>query len=89
MADIEILDDNPRQEQQESRSKYVWQYFTITNSSEVQKGGAKNAVCMFCDKKFSGCSTTRAAAHILGCPVLGQLESKAGIQACITTNKKK
>ena len=41
---------------------------------------------MFCDRSFSGCSTTRAAAHILGRPVLGQ--RKAGIQACNAIYKK-
>jgi hypothetical protein len=30
--------------------------------------------------------TTRATAHILGCPVLGQ--NRPGIQSCIETNKK-
>ena len=40
---------------------------------------------MFCDKFFSGCSTARAAAHILARPVMGQ--NKAGIQACVAINK--
>ena len=63
---------------QESPSYYIWQYFTVSHSSDAKKGGAKNAVCKFCDKTFSGCCTSRAAAHILGRPVLGQ--TKAGIQ---------
>ena len=50
----------------------MWQYFTISNSSEAKKGGAKIAASKFCDKAFSGCCTTRATAHILGRPVLGQ-----------------
>ena len=37
--------------------------------ADAKKGGAKNAMCTFCDKSFSGCSTSRAAAHILGHPV--------------------
>ena len=43
---------------------------------------------MVCDKSFSGLglSTSRAAAHILGRPVLGQL--KAGILPYIMTDKK-
>ena len=36
--------------------------------------------------KFSGCSTSRAAAHILGRPVLAQ--EKAGIRPCIAIYKK-
>ena len=36
--------------------------------------------------RFSGCSTARAAAHLLGRPVMSQ--HKAGIQACVEINKK-
>ena len=86
MADIEISDDDGCIERKESPSYYIWQHFTISNSSEAKKGGAKNAVCNFCDKIFSGCCTTRATAHILGRPVLGQ--TNAGIRACIAINKK-
>ena len=52
----------------------VWQYYAITNHTDAKKGGAKNAIGAFCDKSFSGCSTFRAAAHILGpeCKVLTQ-----------------
>ena len=39
---------------------------------KLRKGGAKIAASKFCDKAFSGCCTTRATAHILGRPVLGQ-----------------
>ena len=41
---------------------------------------------MFCDKNFSGCSTSRAAAHLLARPVMGQ--DKAGVKPCIAINKK-
>ena len=44
----------------------VWQYYAITNHTDAKKGGAKNAICAFCDISFSGCNTFRAAAHILG-----------------------
>ena len=71
--------------QTDRSSYYIWQYFTVSNSSEAKKGGAKIAACKFCDKTFSGCCTTRATAHILGRPVLGQ--NKARIQSCITINK--
>ena len=58
----------------------------VSNSSEAKKGSTKIAACKFCDKTYSGCCTTRATAHILGRPVLGQ--TNAGIQSCITINKK-
>ena len=61
-------------------------FFAVTNNTDARKGGAKNAVCMFCDKSFSGCSTSRAAANILGHPVLAQ--EKAGICPCIAIYKK-
>ena len=51
---------------------YVWQYFAITHHADMKKGTAKNAVHMF----VTICSTSRAIAHILGSPVLGQ--HKAG-----------
>ena len=60
--------------------------FTVTNNTDPKKGGAKNALCMFCDKNFSGCSTSRAAAHLLARPVMGQ--DKAGVKPCIAINKK-
>ena len=60
--------------------------FQNSNQSDPKKGGAKIAVCKFCDNTFSGCCTSRVEAHILGHSVLGQ--AKAGIQACITINKK-
>ena len=83
-VDLEIEDGCIKET--ESSSYYIWQYFTVSNSSDPKKGGAKIAVCKFCDKTFSGCCTSRAAAHILGRSVLGQ--AKAGIQACIAINKK-
>ena len=85
-VDLEIGDTDGCIKRKESSSYYIWQYFTVSNSSDPKKGGAKIAVCKFCDKTFSGCCTSRAAAHILGRSVLGQ--AKAGIQACIAINKK-
>ena len=84
LVDLEIVDADASRT--ESSSYCIWQYFTVSNSSDPQKGAAKIAVCKFCDKTFSGCCTSRAAAHIFGHSVLGQ--AKAGIQACITINKK-
>ena len=67
-------------EQIENPSHYIWKYFTVSNSSEAKKDGAKNAVCKFCDKIFSGCCT-RATAHILGRPV-----ECIGPNKCCNTN---
>ena len=36
--------------QTDRSSYYIWQYFTVSNSSEAKKGGAKIADCKFCDK---------------------------------------
>ena len=58
----------------------------IHQTRDPKKAGAKIAVYKFCDNTFSGCCTSKAAAHILGRSVLGQ--AKAGIQACIAINKK-
>ena len=70
-----LSDDDANSEQPLSDAlHYVWQYFTIMKHTDPKKSGAKNAICAFCDKSFSGCSTTRAAAHILGRPVLGQIK---------------
>ena len=63
----------------------VWQYFAVTNHADAKKGWAKNGICIFCDKSFGIFSTSRAAAHIVGCPNLGQL--KEGIHPCIVINK--
>ena len=76
MSDDEIDDANSEQPLSDEQH-YVWQYFAITNHTDAKKSRAENAICVFCNKNFSACSTSRAAAHILGRPVLGQI--KAGI----------
>ena len=87
-GDVEVEVNDGCIKQTDRSSYYIWQYFTVSNSnsSEAKKGGAKIAACKFCYKIFSGCCNTRAAAHILGRPVLGQ--TKAGIQTCVAINKK-
>ena len=67
-------------------TSYVWEHFAVKNHADANREGAKNAICIFV-KSFSGCSTSRAAAHILGHPVLGQLI--AAIHPFIVTNKNK
>ena len=41
--------------------------------------------CLFCDNNFTGCSTTRAFAHILGRAVLGQ--KRANVAKCVPIRK--
>ena len=80
MSDDEI--DYAKAEQPFSDAPhFVWQYFAITNHIDAKKGWAKNAICAFCDKSFSGCSKSRAAAHTLGRPALGQI--KVGIKRAL------
>ena len=52
---MEVEVDNDCIQQTDRSSYYIWQYFTVSNSSEAKKGGAKIAVCKFCDnlKTFS------------------------------------
>ena len=64
------------------------QYFAASNSLDPKQGGVKVAVCKFCDEILSGCCTSSAASHILGCSVLVQAKAGLGIQACITIQKK-
>ncbi len=57
----DIGDENPEQPEREAaKSHSVWQYFTVTNNTDPEKGGAKNALCTFCDKNFNGRGTFRA-----------------------------
>ncbi len=66
MEDASDADADPEHPESEAaEAHYVWQFFSVTNSTDPKKGGSKNACCMFCEKSFSGCSTARAAAHIL------------------------
>ena len=57
----------------------IWNYYKIL-CVQSKKGGAKNVTCTFCDTNFTGCSSTRALAHILGRPVLGQ--KRTNIRIC-------
>ena len=42
-------------------------------------------MCTFCDTVFTGCSSSRAFAHILGRAVLGQ--KRASVGACVPIRK--
>ena len=77
-----IIEEDPADAQAES---CVWKYF-VGFSQYGTRGASKNSQCMFCDRSFTGISTTRAVSHVLGRPVMGQ--STAGIKVCITIKKK-
>ena len=85
---IEIVDEVliPEQEDEDDQQKgpIIWNYFKICGVQN-KRAGAKNATCIFCDTEVTGCSTSRAFAHILGRPVLGH--KKANIKACIPVKK--
>jgi hypothetical protein len=53
----------------------IWNYYKI-DGAQSKQGGAKNAMCTFCDSSFTGCSTSLAFAHILGRAVLSQKKQK-------------
>jgi hypothetical protein len=53
----------------------IWNYYKMAQS---KRGCAKNAMCAFCDSSFTGCSTSRAFAHLLGRAVLGQKIANIG-----------
>ena len=50
MSDEDIDNANLEQPEKGKVAFFVWQYFSGTNNTDARKGGAKNAVCMFCDK---------------------------------------
>ena len=77
-----MVEEDPPDAQAES---YIWKYF-VDVAQYGTRGGSKNSQCMFCDRSFTGISTTRAVSHILGRPVMGQ--SKAGIKGCIALKNK-
>jgi hypothetical protein len=59
MADkVEIGDEDGCIEETQSPSYYIWQFFTVSHSSDDNKGGEKIEVCKFCDKTFSRCCCT-------------------------------
>ena len=68
---IEIVDEAEQEdEDDQQKGPIIWNYFKICGVQN-KRAGAKNATCIFCDTEVTGCSTSRAFAHILGRPVLG------------------
>jgi hypothetical protein len=86
---VEIIDeveDSAREvEDIEPKGPIIWNYFKVAGV-QSKSGGAKNVTCNFCDTVFVGCSSSRAFAHILGRPVLGQKKSNA--KECVPMRKR-
>jgi hypothetical protein len=74
----DIIEEDPADAQAES---CVCKHF-VDFAQYGTKGASKNSQCMFCDRSFTGISTTRTVSHVLGRPVMGQ--STAGINVGIT-----
>jgi hypothetical protein len=81
----DIIEEDPADAQAES---YVWKYF-VDFSQYGTRGGSKISLCMFCDRSFTGISTTRAVSHVPGSPVMGQSTAGTRIKVCITIKNKK
>jgi hypothetical protein len=81
---LSVLKPEPDDEDIELTGTIIWNYYK-TVGIQSQRGGAKNVMCIFCDCAFTGCSSTRAIAHILGRPVLKQ--KKANIKSCVPVRK--
>ena len=63
----------------------IWNYYK-SDGVQSKRGGAKNIICTFCDTPFTGCSSSRSYARILGrADVLGQ--KRLNIGACIPIRK--
>ena len=85
---VEVIDEveDPEREDEdiEPSGPIIWNYFKVAGV-QSKSCGAKNVTCNFCDTVFVGCSSSRAFAHILGRPVLGQKKSNA--KACVPIRK--
>ncbi len=72
----------------EKTGSLIWNFYKI-DGVQSNWGGEKNITCTFssCDTSFTGCSSTRAFAHILGRAVSGQKRPNVGLGACIPKRK--
>ena len=68
-------------EDAEQTKPLIWNNFKVDSSVQSTNGGAKHVTCTLCDQALTGCSSSRALAHILGRPVLGKL--KANVRFCV------
>ena len=63
--DVTLVPDAQDAPDIEQTGSIIWNYYKI-DGAQSKRGGAKNAMCTFCDSSFTSCSTSRAFAHILG-----------------------
>ncbi len=73
-------------EDAEQTKPLIWNNFKVDSSVQSTNGGAKHVTCTLCDQALTGCSSSRALAHILGRPVLGQLKN-ANVRFCVPIRK--
>ena len=71
MSNEDINNANFEQPEKKEMAHFVWQNFAVTNNTDARKAAPKMQCACFVTKA-SGCSTSRAAAHILGHLVLDQ-----------------
>ena len=81
---LSVLDTEKDDEAIEHTGTIIWNYYKNAGV-QSKKGRAKNFTCIFCDSTFTGCSSSRAVAHILGRPVLGQ--KKTNVRSCVPIRK--
>ena len=81
---VVLIVDEQDAEVIEATKSIIWNYYKI-DGVQSKRGGAKNVMCTFCDTVFTGCSSSRAFAHILGRAVLGQ--KRASVGACVPIRK--
>ena len=80
------VEDNA--EDVEHTGSITWNYCKV-DGAQSERGGAspaRNITCTFCDTSLTGCSSSRAFAHVLGKAVLAQ--KKANVGACVPLRKK-
>ena len=85
MSNDIVLSVEDDAEDVENTGSIIWNYYKI-DGAQSKRGGAKNIRCIFCDTYLTGCSSSRAFAHILGRAVLAQ--KKANVGACVPIRKK-
>ena len=68
---VSQVQESENAEGAEQTESLIWNYFKFVRVQR-RNGEAKNVTCTLCDKALTGCSSSRALAHILGRAVLGK-----------------
>jgi len=77
---VELSSQDPDADADAVQTGPIIRNYYESDGVQSRRGGAKNITCTFCDTPFTGCSSSRAYAHILGRAVLGQ--TRPNIGAC-------